>query len=363
MNIVKMITKLTGTTALTAATFMAVTGVGVTGAIAQEFDCSELTGASVVHFQGPYTKQLAMGAQAAVEECGGTYRSAGPAAFDTAAEVAAFQDMVLAGADAIVVVAFPSDFWIRPIDEAVNSGVVVSTFDVESPSSLASLHTAPKQKDQGVMMADVIADELDPDVSGTIVTGICLPGLALIEARVTGFDQRIAERLPNVEVIGAFDVKFDQTQNFSAWRSVYDANQGALAYVGFCENDLPSLVRLKESTGEDFEIASIGINPDGLDGIERGVALAAVGQKPFMQGYVAMRAMLQNIAAGTSVPRGWIDVGPELVTSENVASITAREETVSDGYEDIRAFYANDIDVIFDDLPGSVQSFSDLLAQ
>jgi len=164
-------------------------------------------------------------------------------------------------------------------------------------------------------------------------------------------------------VVGAFDVKFDQTQNFSAWRSVYDANQGALAYVGFCENDLPSLVRLKESTDGDFEIASIGINPDGLDGIERGVALAAVGQKPFMQGYVAMRAMLQNIAAGTSVPRGWVDVGPELVTSGNVAAIAAREETVADGYAATRAFYSDGIDAIFADLPGSVQSFSDLLAQ
>ncbi len=358
MSIVKIVSRLAGATAFAAATF-----AGASGAVAQEFDCSGLTGASVVHFQGPYTKQLAMGAQAAVEECGGNYRSAGPAAFDTAAEVAAFQDMVLAGADAIVVVAFPSDFWIRPIDEAVNNGVVVSTFDVESPASLASLHTAPKQKDQGTMMADVIADALGDGAAGTIITGICLPGLALIEARVTGFNQRISERLPQVEVLGAFDVKFDQTQNFSAWRSVYDANQGALAYVGFCENDLPSLVRLKESTGGDFQIASIGINPDGLDGIERGVALAAVGQKPFMQGYVAMRAMLENIASGENMPRGWIDVGPELVTSANVDAITAREETVSDGYEDMRAFYNSDIEAIFADLPGSVQSYSDLLAQ
>ncbi len=358
MKTIPTLSKLAGAGAIALAT-IAISS----SASAQSFDCSGLTGASVVHFQGPYTKQLAMGAEAAVAECGGKYRSAGPAAFDTAAEVAAFQDMVLAGADAIVVVAFPSDFWIRPIDEAVAKGVVVSTFDVESPSSLASLHTAPKQKDQGVMMANVIADEFDAGVSGTIVTGICLPGLALIEARVTGFKQQIAERLPNVEVVGAFDVKFDQTQNFSAWRSVYDANEGGLAYVGFCENDLPSLVRLKENTGGDFQIASIGINPDGLDGIERGVALAAVGQKPFMQGYVAMRAMLQNIAADTTMPRGWIDVGPELVTSANVADITAREVTVADGYEDIRAFYNSDIDAIFADLPGSVQSYSDLLSQ
>jgi len=349
------------TTALVGAAF-ALT-LGASAASAQDFDCSDLTGASVVHFQGPYTQQLAMGAQAAVEECGGTFRSAGPAAFDASAQVAAFQDVVLAGADAVVVVAFPSEFWIRPIDDAVGRDVVVSTFDVEAPASLMSLHTAPKQSDQGIVMADAIADALGDAASGTIVTGICLPGLALIEARVTGFKNRIAERLPDVEVLGAFDVGFDQTQNFSAWRSTYDANPDALAYVGFCENDLPSLVRVKEATGGDFEIASIGINPDGLDGIERGIALAAVGQRPFMQGYVAMRAMMQTLAEGGDVPRGWIDVRPELVTAENVEAITAREESVSDGYGPTREFYAAEIDGIFEDLPGSVQSFGDLLAQ
>ena len=338
---------------------------GAAQAQAQEAwaDCSDLMGASIVHFQGPYTQQLAMGAEAAVVECGGEFRSGGPVAFDVSAEVAAFQDMVLAGADAIVVVAFPSEFWIRPIDEAVARGVTVSTFDVEAPASLQSLHTAPKQADQGVAMANVIADALGEDASGTIVLGICLPGLALIEARMTGFKNQIAERLPNVEVLGAFDVGFDQTQNLSAWRSTYDANPDALAYVGFCENDLPSLVRLKEATGGDFEIASIGINPDGLDGIERGIALAAIGQRPFMQGYVAMRAMLDAKADSQPVPRGWIDVEPEVVTAENVAEVRAREETVSDGWEASREYYAEDIEAIFSDLEGSVQSFADLLAQ
>ncbi len=335
------------------------------GAFAQDtsFDCSGLTGAAVVHFQGPYTQQLVKGAEAAVAECGGNFRSGGPAAFDVSAEVAAFQDLVLAGADAIVVVAFPSDFWIRPIDNAVKSGVVVSTFDVESPASLQSLHTAPKQADQGRVMADVIADALGDSAAGQIVTGICLPGLALIEARVTGFKTRVAERLPNVEVLGPFDVKFDQTENFSQWRSVVDVNPDGLAYVGFCENDLPSLVRIKEADGADYEIASIGINPDGLAGIASGTALVAVGQKPFLQGYVAMRAMLEKIASGEDVPRGWIDVQPEVITAENVAAVTEREASLASGVGPTREFYASEIDSLFADIDSKVQSFADLLAQ
>ena len=325
------------------------------------FDCSGLIGAAVVHFQGPYTQQLLSGAEAAVNECGGTFRGGGPAAFDTSAEVSIFQDFVLAGAKAIVVVAYPSDFWIRIIDDAVKQGVAVSTFDVEAPASLELVHTAPKQKDQGRAMADVLADKLGDAASGKVVIGICLPGLDLIEARIVGFKERMTERLPNVELIGPLDVKFDQTENYSQWRSVVDANPGALAYVGYCENDLPSLVRIKEQDNGSYEIGSIGLNPDGLSGIAKGTALVAIGQKPFMQGYVAMRAMLQKLAAGESVPRGWIDVQPEVVTADNVAAVTEREASLANGTGPTREYYAKEIEAIFSDLDGNVQSFGALL--
>lgn len=326
-------------------------------------DCSDLTGAAVVHFQGPYTKQLIQGAEAALAECGGTSLNGGPAMFDTSAQVANFQDFALGGADAIVTVAFPSDFWIRVIDDAVKQDVMVSTFDVESPASLATLHTAPKQKDQGRVMADVLADALGDGAKGEVITGICLPGLALIEARVTGFKEQLGERLPDVTITGPLDVKFDQTENFSQWQSIYDSNPDALAYIGFCENDLPSLVRIKENVPDaTFEIASIGINPDGLKGIADGVALAAIGQKPFMQGYVAMRAMIESIATGTTLERGWIDVEPEVVTKENVAAVTEREASLSKGTDPTREYYGGEIDAIFgDDVNKHVQSYGALL--
>jgi ribose transport system substrate-binding protein len=325
-------------------------------------DCSAFKAGAVVHFMGPYTQQLLDGAKAAADECGADIVTAGPPAFDSQQQVALFQDVVAGGADAAVIVAFPAEFWIRPIDEAVAGGTVVSTFDVESPASLQSLHTAPKQKDQGRAMADVLADALGEDATGKVVVGICLPGLELIEARIVGFRERMAERLPGVEIPPNFDVAFDQTENYARWNDVISQNPGALAYVGYCENDLPSLVRIKEADPEaDYLIGSIGINPDGLKGIADGTALVAIGQKPFMQGYVAMRAMLENLAAGTPTPRGWIDVQPEVVTAANVNEVIAREESLASGTAETQAYYQAEIDAIFEDVNSKVQSFADLL--
>lgn len=325
--------------------------------------CEDLSVAALAHFQGPYTQQLMDGAQAAADECGAEINTGAPAAFDTQASLQQFNDVLIGGVDAVVVVAFPQDVWVSTIDDAVNDGVVVSTYDVESPASLQSLHTAPKQKDQGRMMAGVLSEALGDGASGTVVSGICLPGLALIEARVTGFKEEMAELLPDVEVLGPFDVAFDQTENFARWQDLIDNNSDAIANVGFCENDLPSLVRIKEAdSGATYEIASIGINPDGLQGIADGVALAAIGQKPFMQGYVAMRGMLESLVAGEETPRGWIDVQPELITIDNVAEITVREQSLADGTADTRAFYAGEIDAIFADMKANVLSFGDLIS-
>jgi ABC-type sugar transport system substrate-binding protein len=211
-------------------------------------------------------------------------------------------------------------------------------------------------------MADVLAEKIGKDATGKVVTGICLPGLALIEARVVGFKKRMKERLPNASIVGPLDVKFDQTENYSQWRSVVDANPGALAYIGFCENDLPSLVRIKESDPKaSYQIESIGVNPDGLKGVADGVALAAIGQKPFLQGYVAMRAMMDRLAAGKEVPRGWINVGPEIIDASNVKAVIAREASLANGVAQTRAYYAGEIDAIFKDLDGHVQSFGALL--
>jgi ABC-type sugar transport system substrate-binding protein len=168
--------------------------------------------------------------------------------------------------------------------------------------------------------------------------------------------------MPNVSVIGPIDVTFDPTENYSRWRSAVDANPGAIAYIGFCEDDLPNLVRIKQSDPKAaYQIAAIGVDPDGLKGIADGVALAAIGQKPFMQGYVAMRAMLMKLAAHQAVPHGWIDVGPETITAANVNAVADREASIASGFGPTRAYYDKEITAIFSDLDGHVQPYSALL--
>jgi ABC-type sugar transport system substrate-binding protein/outer membrane murein-binding lipoprotein Lpp len=326
----------------------------------EAYDCSGMSVATIVHWQGPYTQLLIDGSQVAAEECGAEFQSAGPAGIDPPQHFSIFQDVIATEPDAVVTVAYPADLWVRVIDDTVNAGIPVSTVDVASPTSLESVHAGPRQKDLGIALANIVIDQIGEDAEGQVVGGLCFPALDVISVRFTGFTETFNERAPNVEIVGPLDVTFDQAENFARWQEIINTYPDALAYVGFCENDLPNLIRIKEDDpGAEYEIASIGVNPDALAGIANGVGLGVVGQKPFLQGYVAMRAMLQDMVFGGNTPRGWIDTGPEVVTIDNVEAITAREEAGAEAY---REFYAAQIDEIFSDLPGHVQSFGDYIA-
>jgi ABC-type sugar transport system substrate-binding protein len=192
--------------------------------------------------------------------------------------------------------------------------------------------------------------------------GLCIPGLDVLEKRVDGFVRRMGELSPNVEPLGSFDVSFDQTENLARWTDLINSNPDALGHVGFCENDLPSLIRVKERDPEaEYVITSVGISPEILEGVANGTALAAVGQKPFMMGYVSMRSMLENRINGGEMPRGWIDVGVEVVTQENAQEVADREASLADGPEGSLAYFQPEIDAIFADLPAAVQSFGAFL--
>ena len=62
------------------------------------------------------------------------------------------------------------------------------------------------------------------------------------------------------------------------------------------------------------------------------------------------------------MPRGWVNVGPEVITAANVKAIAAREASLANGTGPTRKYYADQIDAIFSDLDKHVQSFGALLS-
>lgn len=328
--------------------------------------CKGLKVGAVVHFRGPYTEEILAGTKTAADECKASYQDAGPSGIDPPTEIKQFQDLLQTGVKAITTVAYPSDIWVRPIDTASNSGVPVGTYDVASPASLETVHVGPRNLDVGKAMADAYTNTLGASASsasGSVVLGICFPGLDVLEARVTGFKNEMQKTAPGIKVLGAFDTTFDPAKNYAAWQQLVAAHADAKAFAGVCENDLNALEKIKATNpNAKYFIESVGINAEALQGIKNGVGGAAIGQQPFLQGYVAMKMLLLKVQGKASIKRGWVNTGVEVVTSSNVDQVLARENSLTSGPSQSLDFYKSTLDKIFADPSAAVVSLGDYVA-
>jgi len=317
--------------------------------------------AVIPHFQSPFTKQFVEGGRSAAAECDAELTSAGPQQIDTPVQIRQFSDLVTTGAKGIVTVAYPSNLWVRPINQAVDQGVQVGTVDVASPRSRQLVMAAPKQTDFGRALARALSETLGPNAKGEVVTGICFPGLDVLEQRFVGFNEVMRREQPGVTVAKPVDTTFDPAKNFAAWQRLMQENPDAIAVAGVCDGDAANLLRVRRQVDDPgWIIVAQNLDPDGLKGVAEGQIAALVGAQPFLQGYVAMRTVMTKMAGG-DVPRGWIDTGTETVTKDNVAEISAREASLDRGWQASRRYYAEQIDRIFADLPRQVKPFDEFL--
>lgn len=311
--------------------------------------------AFVVPLRIPIVDQILVGARDAAAACNAQLSDVGPQAFDPAAAVQAYQDAVSAGADAIVFDALPNDVYAQPVSETtIPMAQYIASVTTPDPPVLVGIN----QFDVGFSIADLIIGALPADASGTVVAGNCAPGLKELDQRVQGIKDRFAAKLPSVTVAGPFETSQDPTTNQTAWQGIIQANADALAFVGVCDQDLPSLTRIRQQEpNATYLLAGAEVQPVTLEGIEQGIVVGAVGQNPYLEGYIPVRLVALELA-GVEVPQtGWISPGLDIVTADNVADAIAREASP----EAATAFYAPIVEEFFaSDISAKARPVTDL---
>ena len=140
----------------------------------------------------------------------------------------------------------------------------------------------------------------------------------MLENRAVGVQEALAEA-PGLEVLGPFDVTVDPAANYAAWEALLAANPDAVALVGLCAPDLASLGPLQEANPDtDFVAGGYDFTEDNLAAIEDGFADVAIGQTPFMQGYLPVYMLVDALRNGTELDLSFVDSGTEIVTGDRV---------------------------------------------
>lgn len=308
----------------------------------------------VLQHRDDFVKPIIWGAEDAAEEFGVDLQIVGPQQFDGPAQIKMFQDLITTGVKGIVVLPSPADIWARPVKDAEAAGVTVVAANNAAPG-IIPLYVGENSIRTGRKITEYILDKL-PDKKGSFLIGNAAPGAFPCEQRVKGVKAQLEETAPDIEVKGPFETSGDPAKNFSTWQSLINANPDVVGATDVCFNRIPT-VREKDTDGKWY-VAGLDLDPVVLDGVKKGFIPGTVGQRPYLQGYVPMRLLIEHLGMGKPMPEGWVDVGMELVTKDNVddalAIRTDRGKT--------KEFYKPVIDEIFADPEAATKPMSEVTA-
>ena len=279
----------------------------------------------VLHGLNDFTGVIKRGAEDAGRDMGVDVEVVGPASFEATEAIGMFEGMVQKRKDGIAVVPMPGEVWVKPIKEATDAKIPVATANITSPESSAEAWFGQDEYQSGVTLAEEIKKALKSDgkLSGKILAGICKPGVGVLEDRYKGFKKGLEGS--SYIVTDAKDVGTENTANYSAWENQATANRDMVAAVGLCSMDIPNLSKLKTRTKGAWLIGGYDLNQETLDSIKSGTTQVSLGQHPYLQGYLPIMALVQSLRDKKPLPKGWVNVGTEIVTKANVDSVMPRE--------------------------------------
>lgn len=314
--------------------------------------------ALVLHLRIPFTQIILDGAQAAAQEFSVPLVVTGPTNLDAPTEVNDFNNVLASGVKGIAVATNTPPLWVRPFQSAQSRNVPVVALNAGAvdmgPNSPP--YVGVNEIHAGRALANLILGKLGPSPSGFVVIGNGQPGAPPLEDRVKGFRLQMQQKAPNVKIRGPFNVGQDPNANFNQWQNTIQANQGALAYVGVTAVDCPNLAKIKQKANGRYVVAAFDEEPDTLTAVKSGVAAGSITQSPFMQGYIPIRLIIEQLKQNKPVPKDvWIDPGTEIVDSSNIDAVVARQKSQAA----MTAFYKPKINKMFADMKAYEKPLAD----
>jgi ABC-type sugar transport system substrate-binding protein len=129
-----------------------------------------------------------------------------------------------------------------------------------------------------------------------------------------------------------------------------------VAYIGLCAMDLPNMAKLKDRHRVSCLLAGYDLGDQTAEAIKSGTAQAAIGQHPYLQGYLPVQAMARHLKDKKPLPKGWIPIDHELVTTANLDDAVYKRETdeaaQTKWYADYRKKNFADLSKLVKPLPG-----------
>jgi ABC-type sugar transport system substrate-binding protein len=294
-----------------------VLATGTLGFGAINASAEDITLGFVTHAQGnPFIQQIIDGAQAAAKDLGVTLEVAQQPGNQAEAQLKLAQNFANAGAQGVAS-SIPGESIAKGLNELIDMGVKFVQYNTLS-TAIKAPYVGEKSVQSGRVLGKMIVDKLGgAEAKGTVIIGICFPGVPVLENRSKGVQESLTAA-PGLTVLGPFDVKVSEVENYNKWEQLYAANPEAVAMIGLCAPDIASLGKLNAANGDKFVAGGYDLTEPNLKAIQDGHAFVSIGQSAFVQGYLPIALIVNSIKNDKPLEVGFFDAGAQIVTADSV---------------------------------------------
>ncbi|MEU4161976.1 substrate-binding domain-containing protein [Actinoplanes sp. NPDC026670] len=305
--------------------------------------------------QVDFVAELSAGFVEGVQRVPGVgHRAVGPDIVDNASELRTIQDYLPGERGSITLFTFAPELFADSLGRAATAGTpVVALHSVPAAGSGVQLYVGNDNRTLGSELGQAMASRLPADTEGLVVIGSPHPGVTVLDDRVTGVREALQRLRPAVTVIGPFDTKQAPGANKQAWRTLQEANPGALAFIGVGGADAHSLALLRDTTTRRVD-AGFGTDPYALELTAAG-EMVLLSTEPYLQGLLAGAIQARCAKEGRELPAGWLPSPGVLIDRAGAPAIIERQKTP----EARSAWFAPLADEILGDLDDRLRPLDD----
>jgi ribose transport system substrate-binding protein len=269
----------------------------------------------------PYYEPCFEGFKAAAEKYGITAEYEAPQDFDIALQVKVLEDLISRGVNGIALSALDDKPLIPVVQQALDAGIQILTFDAPAPSSAALSYIGTDNFNAGYAAGKKLAELMGNKGEVVILQGgLGAPNLNL---RREGMGKAFQEVAPEIKIVSVEDEegKFDLAMNKT--EAVLATYPNLKAIFGVSAEAAPSAAKIVKEQGKAGKVLVAGFDDlkDTLDGIRDGSVQFCLVQKTYKMGWLSVENLIK---AGKKEPvEKLIDTGVVFVEKANVDTYMA----------------------------------------
>jgi len=264
----------------------------------------------------PYYEPCYEGFQAAAAQYDVDVEYRAAKQFEVSQQVEIIENLIARQVDGIAVSALDDEGLVGVIEQAVDAGIAVITFDAPAPSSKALSYIGTMNETAGYTGGVELARLLDGEGKVAVLQGGL--GASNLNDRFEGFEKALSEKAPNAVIVAREDTQGKIEMVVNKCEAILQAHPDLRAIFSVSAEGIPGAAPVLEQQDKAGEVLLAGFDdlPDTLDAIRRGTAQFCIAQKTYMMGQLSVEKLLAAIA-GEPIERE-IDTGVLIVRSGNV---------------------------------------------